>query len=391
MSPQDTLNEQPTQTSSPPHFQTAGGIVIGLVLIIGIGLSLGGEAGHFIETGAQYFPFIPLALLGVLGLKNRWAQYSSYIYGLWIHASVIFFAMSLALVTVAEGPLIPFNPEQELSPGALSMISQLFLTLCGLFLVNLLVLLRPVRATLSRWLPIDPDNLTHTLALWIILFITVSGFIQLAFLGGQPPLLTAINNGTIPMEEVNARSPTGQKLDLVYGLLWLIPLVLLSAGWPLKRHFVPTLRRLGLMRPTWKQVLFALLAAVVLAVKMPLIGHGLSAIWHWLGWPETDAAAFEQLLGATFSPLGALVIGVTAGLGEELAVRGLLQPRLGILLSNLAFTSFHTYQYGLDALIIVFLLGSILGIIRARSNTTTAAIVHGCYNMFIVLANTLVS
>ncbi|MCX7861282.1 MAG: hypothetical protein N2385_14415 [Chloroflexus sp.] len=40
-----------------------------------------------------------------------------------------------------------------------------------------------------------------------------------------------------------------------------------------------------------------------------------------------------------------MVIGVTAGLGEELGVRGVLQPRLGIWLSNLFFTSLHAFQY----------------------------------------------
>jgi membrane protease YdiL (CAAX protease family) len=181
------------------------------------------------------------------------------------------------------------------------------------------------------------------------------------------------------------RSELGQSLSLIYGLIWMLPLAFVAAGWPLKRTLRATLTRLGLVVPTWRQVIFGLLFAFALAVIVGFFGQGISSIWNWFGWPETDTAAFEQLLGGLVSPLGAVVIGVTAGLGEELAVRGLLQPRLGLLLSNLAFTAVHAYQYGFDGLATVFVLGMLLGVVRNRSNTTTAAIVHGTYNALVVL------
>jgi membrane protease YdiL (CAAX protease family) len=78
--------------------------------------------------------------------------------------------------------------------------------------------------------------------------------------------------------------------------------------------------------------------------------------------------------------VGAVVIGLTAGLGEELGVRGVLQPRLGILMSNLFFTAMHGFQYQLEALISVFLLGLAFGVLRLRTNTTTSAIAHGTFD-----------
>jgi len=90
-------------------------------------------------------------------------------------------------------------------------------------------------------------------------------------------------------------------------------------------------------------------------------------------------------MAGLLSPPGAIVIGVTAGLGEELAVRGVLQPRLGILLSNVFFTSLHALQYNWDGLLSVFLLGLVLGVIRQRTNTTTSAITHGTYDAILVL------
>jgi membrane protease YdiL (CAAX protease family) len=84
-----------------------------------------------------------------------------------------------------------------------------------------------------------------------------------------------------------------------------------------------------------------------------------------------------------------VLIGVTAGVGEEMAVRGLLQPRIGLFASNLVFTSLHAFQYGPDALLSVFVIGLILGIVRARSNTTTSAIVHGVYDFALVISSVI--
>jgi membrane protease YdiL (CAAX protease family) len=110
-----------------------------------------------------------------------------------------------------------------------------------------------------------------------------------------------------------------------------------------------------------------------------------------MGWPTTDTAAFEKLLSNLITPLGAVVIGVTAGIGEELMVRGLLQPRFGIVAAALFFTSLHAFQYSLDGLLSVFIIGCILGVVRARSNTTTSAIVHGVYDFVLVMASVLLA
>jgi membrane protease YdiL (CAAX protease family) len=95
------------------------------------------------------------------------------------------------------------------------------------------------------------------------------------------------------------------------------------------------------------------------------------------------------MLKPLITPIGAVVIGVTAGLGEEAAVRGILQPRLGIVLSNLLFTGVHAFQYGFDALLVVFALGVVLGIIRRRTNTTVACITHGTYDFILVMFSAL--
>src|SRR5207237_8657050 len=132
--------------------------------------------------------------------------------------------------------------------------------------------------------------------------------------------------------------------------------------WPLARRFREALVRLGMVRPSLMQVAGGVGLGLVLAVlASQVIDPGIHAIWTSMGWATTDEAAFEQLLSKVITPVGALVVGVTAGVGEEMAVRGLLQPRIGLIASNLVFTSLHAFQYGVDALLSVFTIGLFLG------------------------------
>ena len=62
-----------------------------------------------------------------------------------------------------------------------------------------------------------------------------------------------------------------------------------------------------------------------------------------------------------------------------------MQPRLGILLSNLLFTALHAWQYNWDGLLSVFLIGLVLGVIRKKTNTTTSAVVHGTYDFTLIM------
>jgi membrane protease YdiL (CAAX protease family) len=165
----------------------------------------------------------------------------------------------------------------------------------------------------------------------------------------------------------------------------MVPAAVVAVGYPVRRSFGEALRRLGLVRPVAWQV--ALGVALIPAFYFVTDGAegGIERLWKALGWPTTNSKAFDELMSFAISPLGAVVVGVTAGLGEEMAVRGVLQPRLGILLSNLFFTSLHALQYNWDGLASVFLIGLGLGVIRKYTNTTTSAIVHGGYDFSLVL------
>ena len=81
-----------------------------------------------------------------------------------------------------------------------------------------------------------------------------------------------------------------------------------------------------------------------------------------------------------------MLIGVTAGIGEEITLRGGLQPRLGIALTSLLFAALHV-QYSWFGMLLVFTLGVTLGIIRSRANTTAAIVVHGLYDMLALVTS----
>jgi membrane protease YdiL (CAAX protease family) len=210
---------------------------------------------------------------------------------------------------------------------------------------------------------------------------------------GEPLLLTIINHFTaadLGEQGKDLATQLGNQdllLDQVYSFLWLLPMGVVVVGWPLHRTLPYALRRVGFVIPKPWHVGFGLVLAVFLAVIMPgLVDPAIGRLWDLLHWPRTDEKAFEQLFKSMTSPIGAVVIGVTAGIGEELFARGILQPRLGILLSNLFFVSLHALQYNWDALLSVFIAGLILGVVRKKTNTTTSAIVHGTYDFLLVMA-----
>jgi membrane protease YdiL (CAAX protease family) len=315
---------------------------------------------------------------------------------------VVVICAGLAMVAVTTLAAVDFNGLEEFKHTAPAQrrLSQVFQPgggahIAGVVLACLLAggagvlcYLPGVRHAAARWLPLDPDSFVHATALATVAALTLMLFAPLAVLGEPPLLLMLRHFAENPelKEKMKDLSDPGALRDQVYAFAWLVPVGILSVGYPLHRTLPEALRRVGLVRPRAWQVLFGLLFAGVLVVVMQfgvdrLIGH----LWRQQGWAVTDEKEFEQLLKFAINPLGAAVIGITAGVGEELFARGVLQPRLGILLSNLFFTALHAPQYNWDALASVFVIGLVLGLVRKGTNTTTSAIVHGTYDFVLVL------
>lgn len=376
---------------------TSGLALVGITMI-GAGFLVGGEASKFMTIGLQFIPLAVLAALAFAGVRNRSASVLTY---LWLAILALGVLLLVGSYTVLGTVKDIRGLSQWLSNPREVPISEVFkpdagmvvlLCLVLMSLVSLLsaaMLFRPVRVLVARVIPIDPDNFVHKIALSFLTLVTLGSFLPLIVLGGQPPLLLLINapstEGAIGQALDNAVRPQ----DLIYQFVWTIPATFVAAGWPVARKFKAVLERLGFVRPTLLQVVGAVAGGVVLAAVAAFsLDPAINQLWRAMGWGVTDVAAFGELMRQLITPEGAVLIGVTAGVGEELAVRGLLQPRIGLIASNLVFTSLHAFQYGADALLSVFIIGMVLGLIRMRTNTTTSAIVHGVYDFVLVMAST---
>lgn len=370
--------------AAPPRPRRARRVALGaaaLTMVAVVAVVIGGEGPEFALAGVPALALAVLAAVTRLGSTRRWARVLAVVLTGALVVGLGLLALGLTAATLVD-PVASGPGGLVAGGGAELLLVALGLGAAGL--AGVVPLLPSPRRALARVVPIDPSSFPSTVAAAAIVAATLMAFVPLLVLGTPPMLkLSAAMAGEQGVS--NAALLRGQ----VYGLLWLLPAAAVAAGWGLGRDRRAVLVRLGLVRPTRRQVLGGLGLAVVLVGASALLDAGIGWVWGAMGWSRTDGAQVEQLFAFAFSPIGALVLGTTAGLGEELVVRGLLQPRLGLVLANLCFTATHALQYNWDALLSVFLIGLILGLVRRRTNTTTSALVHGALDALLVLSASL--
>jgi uncharacterized protein len=385
--------------SGRPNLIIWGAVAV-LIIALLVVVYLIGDLTSFLSFGVLFLPPALLATLSYAGKKNVTAMVFAYIVLVLMGAGMLLYSLVGLLIGYVRD-WDKFNAilenQGQLSSSDLTGVFDpsagggLLLALLLYFIATLVaaaMLLRPVRVAISKVLPIDPDNFVHKMALSILTLVLFASYIPLLVLGGTPPFLNLVTGSS--GANIGGQSVGVDSLTLIYQFIWTIPAAFVIAGWPVARRFPEMLKRLGLVRPTARQVAFGLAFGVVLAaLSMFVVDPAITWLWQAMGWQATNTAAFDQLLGGVVNPFGAVVIGVTAGLGEEIGVRGLLQPRIGLIASNLVFTGLHAFQYGVDGLLSVFIFGTILGLVRARSNTSTSAIVHGMYDFTLVMVSVL--
>ncbi len=361
-----------------------------LALAVMLGFIIGGEAASFAQTGLMFVPFVVVAVLSYLGIRYPAARVLALLWLLALMTIYLLLVVGFSLFTVMDvgsggtvmdagsGGLLggaEFDPE----------MAGLFANVGGLAVLSILIacmgFIPTVRRGVSRFIPLDPNSFVHAMALVIVTAFLLMSFAPLLVLG-EPPLLT-----DSALDSIQSSGMTGASglLAQIYTLVWTVPVAIFVVGYGVRRTLGQAFLRLGLVAPSLRQIALGVGTALLLVLIMNLLDLAINSIWQTMGWPRTDTEAFGELLAFALSPLGAIVIGVTAGLGEELGVRGVLQPRLGIVLSNLFFTSLHAFQYNWDALLVVFLLGATFGLLRKYTNTSTAAIAHGLYNFLVIM------
>jgi hypothetical protein len=171
--------------------------------------------------------------------------------------------------------------------------------------------------------------------------------------------------------------------------LWgnLVGLLLLAMGgvglW-VRRGLVQTLERLGLVPIRWTD------AIVIIFGVIAMVGINGGAEWIQRRWFLPlwmhDQNVNEMIAGGLSRP-ETLLLGLSAGFGEELALRGALQPRLGVFRTSVLFALLHV-QYSWFGMALIAILGLLLGTIRQRTSTSVAIAVHALYDVAAVLAVT---
>ena len=164
-------------------------------------------------------------------------------------------------------------------------------------------------------------------------------------------------------------------------LLGYLILALAGVGFLVRRNARQTAERLGLRPLGGRELGFVLLGAAGLLV----INSGAEWIQR-LAFPELLAhdRHVNQALVEGLSAQQAMLLGVTAGLGEEITMRGALQPKLGLVLTSALFASLHV-QYSWFGMLAVMVIGMVLGVLRQRTSTTVCIAVHALYDLIAIL------
>jgi hypothetical protein len=177
--------------------------------------------------------------------------------------------------------------------------------------------------------------------------------------------------------------PSGSLIGL--GSLWsgLIGLTLLAlggVGFLVRRDLRATLDRLGL-QPLRAPHLAVILIGVIGLFGLNAGAESLERAFFPEAWASDQRV--NQLMVGELSRYETLVLGLSAGVGEELALRGALQPIFGLVPTSLVFAALHV-QYSWLGMGVILLLGLTLGWIRQRTSTTTAIAVHALYDIVAV-------
>jgi hypothetical protein len=235
-----------------------------------------------------------------------------------------------------------------------------------------LPLLRPVRAALARVTPLDPDSAIDMTGLCVVLGL-LGLFVgnSLAPMAGAPPDETLI--------------PSVGILELLVQAAFFVAVAYIAVGLPYWRDLRAATERLGIVAPDARTIGIA-----VAAMFAAFLVAGLAGLASQQFDPELSQAlddVVDQMTAQVQNPLGAVVLGASAGIGEEAIFRGALQPRFGILIPSLLFAMLHGPQYGFNVALLGLLgVSIILGLERKYVNTTAAMITHALFNAVQVLA-----
>jgi membrane protease YdiL (CAAX protease family) len=231
-----------------------------------------------------------------------------------------------------------------------------------------LPLIPSVRRFYASWTPMDDRSPVDMSGLCVVLAVT--GLLFVSYVLSPDPQDTG---GDVGIGALAAQ------------FLAEIAFAYILVGLTITRDFKQATARLGLVRPT-----FGMFGAAVGFVVLAYIFVALGGVATTLFQPDVSREIeriTEEITSEVQNPLGAIFFGLGAGAGEELLLRGAIQPRFGLLTTSVLFAFLHS-QYGISFVLAgIFVVGVLLGLERKYLGTTAALITHAIFNAIAVLAS----
>lgn len=229
-----------------------------------------------------------------------------------------------------------------------------------------------LRAHLPESVTFNPESSVHTTAIILSLGVVIWALAAFVLQGGLSGYAESIQAENI------------RPGDLLFQALLQVIISLLGVGLALRRSLAGSLDRLGLRLPTSGDIVWGVGVGTFFIVVMIVFG----AVWAAFSTPEQFAEQTQAVsqLNAAFATLPmAFIVAISAAVGEEIWIRGALQPVFGIGLTSIFFTLLHTQVALTPATLLIFLVSLGLGWLRQRQSTTAAIVAHFVYN-FVPLA-----
>jgi hypothetical protein len=183
-------------------------------------------------------------------------------------------------------------------------------------------------------------------------------------------------------------------LNLVSFQITMFVMAFIGTGIITRRTIKQCISRLNIGFPKLKYVLIGIL--ILFAIDYA-VWEGVSLIGNYLGGEFAkktveESSNVERVVGlirnSAQTTIQLAIVSTVVGIGEELLFRGALQPRFGNTYTSILFASLHFQYLSVIALLEIFIISYILGMIKEKSNTTTTIIIHILYD-FVSLLNIL--
>jgi uncharacterized protein len=299
------------------------------------------------------------AIYGLVFWANRARTDRSAIVGIYL-----LFGLPAGLLTVAGTALVTTT---DLAEGPFILASGI---------AFMIPLFASFRKLLARFTPMDPRSPIDLCGLALILFV-------MSFL-----FVAAYQSGPATVEG-GSDTLTANFFWLVLNAVTFVAIAYVAVGYRIYRDGVEATRRLGINVPDFRTILISI-ALVIPAFIISMIGSALTVAFQ----PdvvENLEQTMDQMTTGLTNPIGALLIGLSAGIGEEVLLRGAIQPRFGIGIAALLWTALHI-QYDISFVTLaLFGLGIMFGYQRKYLGTTSAIITHALYNVFVVLLQSAIT